>query len=555
MSLRLRLISSRHKYFHNMPADSFECLKNGTVLRNDLFCFEALLDSDKDCRIRLNLISELAPYTRVFRIESVHVALPTYEQNTDSDYLNNKQPGLYPDLMLPYVPGDFLELKAGQALSVWLEIHTPEDLPAGEYPVTVSVNGASAQSFAHASLSLDVIPAVLPEQRLIYTQWLHCDCLATYYHVEPFSDTHWQIVENFVRAAAENGVNMLLMPLFTPPLDTAVGGERPTVQLVGVTYDTAAKTYSFDFRLVDRWLSMCERCGIRYHEATHLFTQWGAEHAPKIMATVDGGYKRIFGWETDSLSEEYLSFVKQFLAAFKAYLRSKGLLERTMFHLSDEPYREHLERYKKLREALAESLEGCTCGDALSNYEFYKTGAVQRPIVAIDHIEPFLSHHTPHLWGYHCCSQHQKVSNRFIAMPMNRTRMIGIQLFKYRLEGFLQWGCNFYYSQYSARELNPYECNDGGGWVPAGDAFSLYPGPNGIPYPSLHMLAFTQALYDLRAFELLASLTSHEETVALTDGMAGSPITFTDYPREEDFAERVRETVNQRIGSLCARKS
>lgn len=29
-------------------------------------------------------------------------------------------------------------------------------------------------------------------------------------------------------------MNMLYTPLFTPPLDTAVGGERMTVQLVGM---------------------------------------------------------------------------------------------------------------------------------------------------------------------------------------------------------------------------------------------------------------------------------------------------------------------------------
>jgi len=48
---------------------------------------------------------------------------------------------------------------------------------------------------------------------------------------------------------------------------------------------------------------MCKEHGIQCFEIAHLFTQWGAKHAPKIMATVDGEYRKIFGWETDSLFE------------------------------------------------------------------------------------------------------------------------------------------------------------------------------------------------------------------------------------------------------------
>jgi hypothetical protein len=47
---------------------------------------------------------------------------------------------------------------------------------------------------------------------------------------------------------------------------------------------------------------------------SHLFTQWGAAHAPKIMATVDGTYRRLFGWETDAISDEYVGFLEAFAA-------------------------------------------------------------------------------------------------------------------------------------------------------------------------------------------------------------------------------------------------
>ena len=33
---------------------------------------------------------------------------------------------------------------------------------------------------------------------------------------------------------------------------------------------------------------MCKRCGIKYYEISHLFSQWGAMMAPKVMGEKDG---------------------------------------------------------------------------------------------------------------------------------------------------------------------------------------------------------------------------------------------------------------------------
>ena len=85
---------------------------------------------------------------------------------------------------------------------------------------------------------------------------------------------------------------MLLTPVFTPPLDTAVGGERPTVQLVKVIKEN--NKYSFDFENFRRYINLCLNCGIEAFEISHFFTQWGAKHVPKTVATVNGKEKQIF---------------------------------------------------------------------------------------------------------------------------------------------------------------------------------------------------------------------------------------------------------------------
>ena len=63
---------------------------------------------------------------------------------------------------------------------------------------------------------------------------------------------------------------------------------------------------------------------------------------------------------------------------------------------------------------------------------------------------------------------------------------------------------------------------------------------------------FTQALYDLRAFELLASLTSREYVIDLIDSTAGENVTFSEYPRYDGFCRQLREAINEHIKGKIA---
>ena len=203
----------------------------------------------------------------------------------DDDYLDTR-PGMYPDL-LQELRGNEFPLIAGQWRSLWVDLEIGEDAGSGNGTVTFSLKGKEdpeKEDFLHfgdLSVELKLIGARLPELKIPHTEWFHCDCLANYYGVEVFSERHWEIIENFVRTAVRRGCNTLLTPLFTPPLDTAFGGERRTVQLVDVK-ENAPGEYSFSFDKLRRWVKMARRCGIVWFEMSHLFSQWGAKYAPKI---------------------------------------------------------------------------------------------------------------------------------------------------------------------------------------------------------------------------------------------------------------------------------
>lgn len=398
---------------------------------------------------------------------------------------------------------------------------------------------------ASASVSVTILPGRLPAQKLIRTHWFHTDCLAEYYRVPVFSEEHWTIIENFIRTAVRRGCTMILTPLFTPPLDTAPGGERLTVQLVDVNVCKGAYTFGFD--RLERWVEICRRCGVAYLEMSHLFTQWGAAAAPKIIATVDGQEKRLFGWETDAHGEAYAHFLSEFLPALMEKLNELGVAERAYFHISDEPSLDHLESYRHACSLVKPYLQGRPVIDALSDFAFYQTGALEKPVVALDHLEPFLQAGVPGLWTYYCVGQYRDVTNSFMAMPAARTRMLGVQLYRYQLEGFLQWGYNFYHTQLSLANLNPYEVTDAGGVFPSGDAFQVYPGRGGKPEESIRFMLNHLAMQDLRALEALETLQGREQVLRLLEECAQGPLTLTDYPRDAAFFDRLRQRVNKEL--------
>lgn len=477
---------------------------------------------------------------RVRDVELVPSAFPCYEQ-TDEWYLKS-QPGLFPDLLCPRET-NFVRLIPGQTRSLWIDFLDTSAIVPGTYQIDILIYGKDEKEpYQILTVNLNVLDKVLSEQTLIHTEWFHADCLADYYHIPVFSEKHWEIMEaQIALAGKELGINMLLTPIFTPPLDTAVGGERTTVQLIDIVQD-ADGSYKFDWSRLKRWCDLCLRNGIKYLEIPHLFTQWGAKAAPKIVVTVDGKNVKKFGWHTPALDSSYQSFLKQFLPELQSKLIEFGYdRDHVFFHISDEPGMDCLESYKAARESVKESLKGWQVVDALSEYSFYEKGIVQHPIVSSNHISVFLKNKMPQPWVYYCCGQSVTVPNRFFAMPSWRNRIMGVLMYLHGIKGFLHWGFNFYNSQYSISHIDPFFNTHASYAFPSGDAFLVYPGPDEKPMSSIRAQVQREALDDLNALTTLESVVGRERVVALIMENAEEPFDFEHYPHLADYILHLRE--------------
>ncbi|MEY8323415.1 DUF4091 domain-containing protein [Lachnospiraceae bacterium 54-11] len=504
---------------------------------------------------RISVKGAPAP-TELYKVELLPSDFPSWEDAAEDENYLTHEPGLFPDLLMPLEDGIIRPIPR-QYRSVWISFPVTEETLPGTYevaiearPEAVGISGNGAQQETEAddcaertvlSFFLRVGNVKMDKQKLIHTEWFHGDCLAAYYHVEPLSEAHWAIMERFIRQAGRrHGVNMLLTPVFTPPLDTEVGGERPTVQLVGIT-GTKGK-YSFDFSALARWTAICRENGIEYLEIAHLFTQWGARATPKIIACIDGENRRIFGWDVPADSPKYREFLEHFLPALQAELQKLGYdREHVYFHISDEPSEENKSSYLAAKKQAADLLSGYPVIDALSSFSLYQTGIVEHPAASNDHIQSFIDAQVPDLWVYYCCAQGIDVPNRFYAMPSARNRIMGVLMYLYQIKGFLHWGYNFYFTQYSRKPADPYRMTHSDYAFPSGDAYLVYPGEDGEPLTSIRAEVQNEALADIRILNTLEKWKGRGEAEKIIYGEETEPFTFKKYPHSAEYLLSLRE--------------
>ena len=542
----MKLVSPLTKVFlEDEPTACDDACFSG--FQNEVISFQAayrLCDASRyHCQVSVRVASPL-PCVRVRRVMHVPVSFATYA-DADDNYLR-KTPGLYPDLLRD-VANTRLHAFTDQWQSLWIDVSPNGKEAAGDYPVTVTLCDAQGESLGSVCATVRVLPGLLPPLSIRHTKWLHCDGIAQHYGMPMWSEPFWTILERFVARMASSNIDTLLTPIHTPPLDTAVGGERMTCQLVDVRLDGGR--YTFGFEKLHRWVAMAERCGIRFFEMAHLFTQWGAHCTPKVEALVDGVPRRIFGWDVPAQSDAYRDFLACYLPALTSELRALGIAERCFFHISDEPGKEHVASYLAAKALAAPHLPGLRILDAMSDPAFYQSDPSFTPVAATNHIAPFLDARVEPLWAYYCLGQYKLVSNQFMAMPSARTRILGAQLFKFGLEGFLHWGFNFYSTQYSTAPVDPYAVTDGDGFAPAGDTFQVYPGPDGTPEDSIRLMMAQKAFDDHRALCWLAQARGRAHALRVLDETLGADLAFDHFPHGQDTLLNMRARIDQ---ALCA---
>ncbi|MDD4817376.1 MAG: DUF4091 domain-containing protein [Victivallaceae bacterium] len=547
MNIEFRLFSSLAKIFPAVGLPDDGAADSGFALRGEVFSFQVAFRADgRIDGLAFGAESPIAECCQVRFVRSVPVEFVGFA--VDGNMLSTV-PGIYPDRLCE--TGDF-RTNPSVWYSAWVTVRIPETQRPGKYPIAVRVK---ADCWTDAAQSVDCVsPAFVLEigsgrlggWSMRCTEWFYADCVYVLHKVAPWSDEHWALLEKYFRNMAVHGIRMLYTPLFTPPLDTAVGGERPTAQLAEVGL-TADGKYVFDFSRLKRWVELALECGMEQFEMSHFFTQWGAEKCPKIVvAGVDGVKERRFGWHADALGAEYREFLAAFLPELTNFLVSEGIADRVYFHISDEPGAGHKSRYGAVSALLHRLLPGGKFLDALSNPEFFDEGLVDIPVPSVAAVERFADRRVPERWTYYCCGEWENVPNQFISMPSARNRILGMLMYYLGITGFLHWGYNFWYTQYSRRVVDPYLDTSAGGGFQPGDAFKVYPGADG-PEDSIRHEVFLEAIQDHTALTRLEEKIGRKKVVEFIERSCGFRPSMVNYPKSADWLIRFREAVDRQL--------
>jgi len=537
-----------------MPVATLDAaeLKRLIGVRGETLAFQVAFKCDL-LRIFITDCEVEAPEGVEVKVFNERLVPCTFPAVNEDRYIITSDPGMFPDPLTPIDPT--LSSVRGKWNALWVAVTPGNKCAAGCHALKLHLHwkpyvpsGRVAPEYVQSmEVPLVVRDAELAPAKLICTQWFYADCLASFYHVEPWSERHWEIVENYLRDMTRHNINMLYTPLWSVPLDTEIGGERPTAQLLKIRRSAEGK-YEFDFSRLVRFFELGQKCGFKYFEFAHVFTQWGAGFTPKIVADIDGREQRIFGWDVAADSPEYERFLAALMPELIALLKELKLDRCCRFHVSDEPREEQLDAYLKAARLLEKYTPGFVKMDALSNVEFYRAGATRCPIPRTNSLADFMTEDISERWVYYCGNWQDGVPNRQFGMPSYRNRALGVLLYALGIDGFLHWGYNFYYTQLSRRtDIDPWQVTDAGGGFVGGDSYLVYPGKDGHPVSSLHYEVFNAGLQDLRLLQTLEAKIGRAEVLKLLHDGLERPLAMTDYPQSTEWLLELHDRIVERL--------
>ncbi len=524
------LSSSLRRFYPSSRAETTSTIELDAA-RGERLSFQAVFRTgERDQRIQAQAHAPAELQVRVRRVG--YVPVPHLSTKTPEEEIEGASflPGYAPD---PLLPETSVHAGARETYAFWISVQIPRESRPGRYPVTVRLTTGEGES-AELTATVVVHAAVLqPRHDFPVTHWLYADALCDWYKVEPFQEPFWEILNPYLDDVVAHGQDTLYVPMFTPPLD---GVKRPT-QLLDVRRGDGQ--YHFDWTLVRRWIRTALDHGLTRFEWTHLFTQWGAKYAIRVYDGRAETGELLWPAETAGTADVYRGFLAQLLPELERFLREEGLMERSFFHLSDEPHgAAHLETYGAARAMLRELAPWMRVMDALTDIGFAREGLTDTPIPSITTAPDFVQAGFP-AWAYFCCEPRGRYLNRLIDTPLVKIRMSGWLFYRNRARGFLHWGYNYWYKRQTTQLIDPYTVTDGLAWPDwsYGDTFVVYPGQDG-PVDSLRWEIFAESLQD---YALL------QAAQIAPDGAALSSIhDYAAFPRDVEWiSERRKELLAQ----------
>lgn len=375
-----------------------------------------------------------------------------------------KPPCEFPD---PLLETASFELKANETQPVWIDVKVPANAKQGLYradlKVMAKVDGRDVS--VKIPLKANVYPVSAVKSRLWLTNWYFLPSKFLQVPTKPGETPDDAQARVIAKSMAEHRQNVaLIAPYSLTKYDLGPDGK-----------------IKFDFSGFDKRVRIFKDAGVIGRiEGGHLGGRsgdWNSQFTVNAQVVENG---KLVSKAVDPSSKEADWFFSQFLPALKEHLKDKGWLDIYMQHLADEPIASNIESYRAIAKLVKQYMPGVKTIDACHTKEL--VGALDVWVPQLNYFAESYSHYQDRqkageeVWIYTCVYPQGEYANRFLELPLIKTRLLHWINFKYNATGYLHWGFN-YWNQVD----DPYKTLISPEWfLPAGDPWIVYPGKNGL---------------------------------------------------------------------------
>jgi hypothetical protein len=407
--------------------------------------------------------------------------------------------GYFPD---PILEEESINVSFGNSQPVWLTIPIPENAIPGTYTGTVTLTGKMGQKKFSISkeFKVKVFPVTVNQTRLLVTNWFTIDAERLKWMnngepVEPWSEKHLGYIRLLARMMGEYRQNVARIS----PLDLA-------------EYQYVDGKWKIDFS--------------KFLKVVDIFMEEG------VVGMIDGGHiggrfnEREIGWgrapfyvrvpatqANNTPDFELLpvsdpkakSFYTDFLVALKAELTKKGIENNYLQYIADEPTSENVASYLEIARFVKQVWPEVRIIEATHSKDLEDVVDIYVPQLDFMHKDYAFYNEInkkgngKQAWFYTCLAPKGEYANRFIELPLLKTRYIHWLNYRYDIPGYLHWGLNQWRNDPWGDQTS---INYAGNILPGGDSWIIYP-KDGKLLSSIRYEAMRDGIVDYELFKML----------------------------------------------------
>ena len=402
--------------------------------------------------------------------------------------------GYYPD---PVIEQETVNVDFGDTQPIWISIPIPANAEKGLYKGQVTITGKiGKKAFSMTKdYAVKVYPVTVEKTSLWVTNWFSIDTAQLKWmnggkSIVPFSEQHWEYIRTLARKMADYRQNVAIISPLALSEFTYENGKWKT--------DFAKFDMAVEIFIQEGVIGRIEGGHIGGREST-----WTSQFVVMVPKKEIDPQKQFDNIPiSDPRAQE---FYGDFIVSLRDHIKEKGWDKIYMQHIADEPIEENIKSYIEIAKFVRKLAPDFKFIDACHSKNL--NGMLDIWVPQLDYMNRDYDFYTKQhqsgkeIWFYTCLNPKFEYVNRFIELPLLRTRYMHWVNYKYNIPGYLHWGLNYWSlgDPFGEQTGIQYE---GGNILPGGDSWIIYP-RDGKLFSSIRFDAMRDGIVD---YELLMML-------------------------------------------------